>query len=167
MEIKTQKEALKYILELMRTHHITVHDIALALKIKETNPKQKSGILMKTMAYLGGIFVLAGICAYISIFWGNMGSLTRVIITLGTGFVLYLMAVLFHQGKHLTQIITPLHIMAAILQASGLGVLLNEYFPSSQVWQHGALFVVGLMLLQQIFTFLGQRLNVLLFSSVF
>src|SRR5690606_22697065 len=96
-----------------------------------------------------------------------MGSLTRVIITLGTGFVLYLMAVLFHQGKHLTQIITPLHIMAAILQASGLGVLLNEYFPSSQVWQHGALFVVGLMLLQQIFTFLGQRLNVLLFSSVF
>ena len=92
--MSTREEALQQIAEIATLHQLTADDIANALN-QASAPDQaerSTGILGKIMAYLGGIFVLAGIAIFIGMQWDLFGSAVRVMVTLGVGFIIFLFA---------------------------------------------------------------------------
>ena len=60
----------------------------------------------------------------------------------------------------------PLLLIAALLQPTGIVVMLNEYSRGGDP-EHGLLFMCVVMLVQQLFTFLAKNRTVLLFTSMF
>ena len=46
------------------------------------------------LAYLGAIFVLAGVGVFISFNWAAINSAARIVITLGSGLAIFVMALL-------------------------------------------------------------------------
>jgi hypothetical protein len=113
-------------------------------------------MVMRVFYYLGVTLVFAGLGIYIHIVWDDLSSLSRVLITLGTGFVAYLLGILFARDKHLEKAATPAHILAFLLQPVGMFVLLREYFHGND-FALGAMVVFGPLAVQQVLTFAAQR----------
>ncbi|HKQ10763.1 MAG TPA: hypothetical protein VJS85_06200, partial [Rhizomicrobium sp.] len=96
-----------------------------------------------------------------------MVSLQRVLITLGPGFVAYLLGILFARHPDLEKAATPAHLVAFVMQPTGLFVLLDEYFTGDDA-ALGAMAVFGPLALQQFLTFINlRRPSLLLFTLLF
>ena len=85
--------ALSKIVELMRTYDITPAEVAVVFRdpsLIETAPAKRSSgeVAKKLFTYLGAIFILAGIGTYIGMFWNRMGSVMRIVVTLGVAYAL-------------------------------------------------------------------------------
>jgi hypothetical protein len=157
-------EALKKIIELATTHKVTVREFSNAMRTSE-DQKSSYGPMRRLFAYLSGICLFSGICAYINMFWHAMNSYERIIITLGSGFVLYIVALVFTKDARYSRASSPMFQMAAVLQPTGLFVAMQEWeLPTNDSWS--ALFVFGLMFLQQGITFYSLRSSTLLFFTI-
>lgn len=164
-----KKLALQEIQKITVTSELSakeVYDFLVEDKSGATTTEVKSTLLTRVLAYLGGVFLLGGIIAYTSMFWEDMSPFFRVLISLGSGFALFLMAVLSEHNKNLSKLITPMHVLAILLQATGLLIFLTEYYEPSGRWQEPVLFVFGTLLLQQLLTFLALKRTVLLFNAL-
>ncbi len=160
--------ALKKIVEIAARHQIQAEEIINAL---ETAPpadqaKRSTGILAKVTAYLGGVFVLAGIALFIGMQWDHFGSAVRVLVTLGTGFAIYLFALATMTDNRFAGVTTPTLLISALLQPTGIVVMINEYSRGGDP-EHGLLFMCVVMFVQQFLTFLAKKRTVLLFTSLF
>jgi len=166
--VTERDHALQQIVDLARQHQIDTDTIATALaKPVHTDPAQRSsGILAKILAYLGGILVLAGIAVFIGMQWDAFSSAVRVLVTLGTGFAVFLFALATMTDERFASVTTPMLLIAALLQPTGLVVMLNEYARGGEP-EHGLLFMCVVMLVQQFLTFLAKKRTVLLFTSLF
>lgn len=159
-------DALQDILSIARHHGITLNEIAEAMHDPQpVEAKRSSGILSKLFGYIGGIFVFAGIGVFISMYWSDFGSAARVIVTLGTGFVAFVMAIACLVDKRYERAATPLILMALLLQPMGIFVMLTEYSSGGDP-RHGVLFMATFMLIQQGITFIAKRLTVMAFAAV-
>jgi hypothetical protein len=166
--MSTREEALQQIAEIAALHQLTADDIANALN-RASSPDQaerSTGILAKIMAYLGGIFVLAGIAIFIGMQWDLFGSAVRVMVTLGVGFIIFLFALITTRDDRFSRVTTPMFLVAALLQPTGIVVMLNEYSRGGDP-EHGLLFMCGVMFVQQFLTFMAKKRTVLLFTSLF
>ncbi len=161
-------EALQQITGLARQYGISAGDIAAALTTQATaDPAHRSsGILAKVLAYLGGVFVLAGLAIFIGMQWDSFNSAMRVLITLGTGFAVFVFALVTLTDSRYSSITTPMLLIAALLQPTGLVVMLNEYSRGGEP-EHGLLFMCAVMFTQQFLCFLATQRTVLLFMSLF
>jgi len=163
-----REDALQEIAEIAQRHQLKSDEILAALK--QVKPRDQatrsSGILAKIMAYLGGVFVLAGIAIFIGMQWDHFASPVRVLVTLGTGFAVYLFAITTMTDERFSRVTTPMLLIAAVLQPTGLVVMLNEYSRGGDP-EHGLLFMCAVMLVQQFLTFLAKKRTVLLFTSLF
>ena len=160
-------DALQDILAIARHHGITPNEIVEAMRDPQpVEVKRSSGILSKLFGYIGGIFVFAGIGVFISMYWSDFGSAARVIVTLGTGFVAFLMAIACLTDKRYERAATPLILMALLLEPMGIFVMLDEYSSGGDP-RHGVLFMATFMLIQQGATFLAKRLTVMAFAAIF
>ena len=161
-----KKDALQDIISLVKHNGITLDEIKHAL---ETAPilahRPSSSVLSKLFAYIGGIFVFAGIGVFISMFWNDFGSAARVIVTLGTGFAAFIMGLLCLSDNKYEKAATPLFLMSSWLQPTGILVMLQEYSSGSDA-RHGVLFMAIFMLIQQTATFWAKRRSVLAFSAI-
>ena len=166
--MSARDEALRTIAELVRRHQLSDHDVLAALDRERHEPPapRASGILASVLAYLGGIFVLAGIALFIGLQWGSFSSGARVLVTLGTGFAIYLFALATMSDQRFARVTTPMLLVAALLQPTGIVVLLNEYARGGAP-EHGLLFMCAVMFAQQFLTFLARRRTALLFMSLF
>lgn len=163
----SKQEVLAQIVTLATQNGISVNEIEVAMKPEKSAEKTGSGIAMKIFAILGGIFIFAGIAAYIGMFWDNMNSPMRVIITLGSGFVAYILGVVFSRDARYPSAIAPLMMIAALLETGGLFVVIDEYFNNNtNNWRLACLVVFGIMLLQQGLTFVSMRIPILLLTSL-
>jgi len=165
----SKSEALADIADIAHRHDLTVEDIAKVLSVEtENNPKEKtSSVLAKVLAFLGSIFVLAGIALFIGMLWDDFNSATRVLVTLGTGFSLYLFSIVTMSDERFSKLTTPLLLVSALLQPTGIVVMMEEYSRGGQP-EHGLLFMCTVMFVQQFFTFMAKRdYGVLLFMSLF
>src|SRR5581483_12480375 len=115
--MKSKKEVLAEIVNLARSHNISNDEIITALQhqaatkaSREMDQKHKVDFTMKLFSYLGGIFILAGISIYISTFWSQLNSPARIIITLGTGLVFYIIAIAMEKDPKYRNMITPLYL---------------------------------------------------------
>lgn len=164
----TKQDALEEIADIAKRHKLGVDEIVAALKKAETpdQSERSTGILAKVLGYLGGIFVLAGVALFISMQWENFNSPSRVFVTLGVGFAVYLFALATMTDERFQKITTPMFLVSALLQPTGIVVMLNEYSRGGDP-KHGLLFMCVVMFVQQFCTFLAKNRTVLLFISLF
>lgn len=162
-----KEEALQDIVSLARLHHITMAEIAQALDTPQVEQvrQQSSGVLSKLFGYIGGIFVFAGICVFISMYWDDFGSAARVIVTLGSGIAAFFMALACLHDKRYERAATPLFLMAALLQPTGIIVMLQEYASGGDP-RYGVLLMAGYMLIQQGAVFRAKQRTVLAFGAI-
>src|SRR5215207_8988418 len=76
-----------------------VYDFLVEDKSGATATEAKSTLLTKVLAYLGGVFLLGGIIAYTAMFWEDMSPFFRVLISLGSGFLLFLAGIVAEHNK--------------------------------------------------------------------
>ncbi|MEK6745522.1 MAG: DUF2157 domain-containing protein [Pseudomonadota bacterium] len=165
----SKQDILSQIVTLATQNGISTSDIEFAMvgNKPEKSLEKSSGIAMKIFSILGGIFIFAGISSYIGMFWGDMNSAMRVIITLGSGFVAYLIGVTFFRNSRYPSAVAPIMLVAAFMECGGLFVMINEYFNNNtNNWRLACLIVFGLMLLQQGLTFLSMWIPILLFTTL-
>ncbi|ACT47756.1 DUF2157 domain-containing protein [Methylotenera mobilis] len=159
-------DALQDIVALAQNNQITLAEIAQALEMSSEQPNAASAsVLPKLFGYVGGIFVFAGIGVFISMYWDDFGSASRVIITLGSGLMAFVMGLVCLSDQKYERAVTPLFLMAALLQPTGIMVMLQEYSSGGDV-RHGLLFMAAYMLVQQGATFWAKQRTVLAFSAV-
>lgn len=164
----SRAEALREIVEIATRHRIQADEIVRELgQADSQDPAERSsGILARILAYLGGVFVLAGIAIFIGMQWDQFGSAARVLVTLGVGFAVFLFALATMADTRFSRVTTPLLLIAALLQPTGIVVMLNEYSRGGDP-EHGLLFMCAVLFVQQFLTFLATRRTVLLFTSLF
>jgi hypothetical protein len=166
--VSSRFEALQEIVEIAARHQLPADEIINELDTASL-PEQSeraTGILAKILAYLGGVFVLAGIAIFIGMQWDQFNSPLRVLMTLGTGFAIYLFALMTLTDARFSKVTTPMFLVAALLQPTGIVVMLNEYSRGGEP-EHGLLFMCVLMFIQQFLSFLAKKRTVLLFASLF
>lgn len=169
--------ALAHITQLMRSHDITPAEVEAAFHtpatLRPVPARRSKGDIAKTLfIYLGAIFILAGISAYISTFWASMGSAMRVGVTLGVGYILLIVLVsALHENKYpknkFTGLILPLALASVFMMTGGWFVLIHEVFPHGDNWRAAVLFVFGVMAVHQGALFGKYRLTVLAFTALF
>jgi len=163
--------ALRQISQLMRTYDITLADIETAQHTPATHAtaarRSKSDIAKTLFSYLGAIFILAGIGTYVGMFWDSMGSVMRVFVTLGVGYVLLIVLVSALHEQKFPRLILPLTIACAFMMTGGWFVLIHEVFPHGDNWRAAMLFVFGVMSVHQVALFGKYRQTVLAFTTLF
>ena len=161
-----KEEALQDIVSLAKHNQITLDEIKNALEAAPMlASKPASSVLSKLLAYIGGIFVFAGIGVFIGMYWDDFGSAARVIVTLGVGLVAFFMGLACLYDKKYERAATPLFLMSSFLQPTGILVMLQEY-SSGGDFRHGILFMTAYMLIQQGATFWVKGRTVLAFSAI-
>ena len=135
--MSNRSEALQEIVDIAARHQLQADEVISALnKTPLADQAERStGILAKITAYLGGVFVLAGIAIFIGMQWDQFSSAVRVLLTLGTGFAVYLFALTTMTDARFSKVTTPMLLIAALVQPTGIVVMLNEY--SHGVRAHG------------------------------
>ncbi|BBB26554.1 DUF2157 domain-containing protein [Amphritea japonica] len=170
--ITNKADALRHIRQLMNTYDITPAEVEIALSIpasehSATHSRSKGDIAKILFALLGSIFIFAGISTYIGMFWDSMGSVMRVLITLGVGYVLLIILISALQEEKFPKFILPLTCAAVFMMTSGWFVLIHELYPQGDNWRTAVLAVFAVMGLQQGVLFGKYRRTALLFTSLF
>ncbi|MDP2152491.1 MAG: DUF2157 domain-containing protein [Methylotenera sp.] len=159
-------DALQDIVSLAKHNQITLAEIAQALNASLQQPnKEPSGVLSKLFGYIGGIFVFAGIGVFISMYWDDFSSASRVIVTLGTGLTAFVMGLICLTDAKYERAATPLFLISSVLQPTGIMVMLQEYSSGGDV-RHGLLFMASYMLVQQVAVFWEKQRTVMAFSAI-
>ena len=163
----SRQDALQEILSIAQVHNLTATDIVHAMSDKqEAALQESSGILSRLFGYVGGILIFAGICVFIGQFWSDFNGATQILVSLGTGFCAYLLALAACDHDKLDRAATPLFLIAALFQSAGILVMLDVMSRGGDPL-HGALFMTAVMTLQQGLTFWVKRRTTLAFTTTF
>ncbi len=170
--VTDKASALESIAQLMRNYDITPAEVEAAFRAPAASrpePTRRSrGDIAKTLfIYLGAIFILAGISTYIGTFWVSMGSVMRVLVTLGVGYILLIVLLSALYENKYPKLILPLALASVFMMTGGWFVLIHEVYPHGDNWRAAALFVFGVMALHQGALFGKYRLTVLAFTALF
>lgn len=157
--------AVESILEQMRVQGVTLDDLARAHAIASPiAPRAKGEAVGKVFAWLGGIFIVAGLSAYIGMFWQDMNSVMRIIVTLGVGLTGYAWALLALQSGRFSAASVPVLLISLIMQTGGWFVMVEELSMGGGDWRYPTLLIMGVMGLQQLAAFSRFRITLLLFA---
>lgn len=165
-----RKRVLAQVVELLKTHDIDPEEVraAMAEQAVAVVPEPddaKASILTRVLAYLGGIFVFAGIGVFITMNWDDMNFAAQVVITLGAGIAAFVMAVIAINDERYEKAATPLFLIAAFLEPVGLMVIFEETY-SGNDWHLISMIVCGVVAAQQLLTFIRYRRTTLLFIAM-
>ena len=157
-----REAALERIASLAREHGLGADEITAALRRRgATAGEQAAGLAGRVLAYLGGIFVLAGIGVFIALNWDALNPLARVAITLGPGLAAFAVACAQLGDARRRAARAPLFLIAAVLQPAGILVAIDEFAVSGGL-RHAAAAAAAAMLLQQGAAFWKYRTTLLL-----
>jgi hypothetical protein len=142
--VNRRQDALAEIVAIARRNDLTSGEIVDALTVPtpgEASPDD--GIVRRLLAYVGGIFVFAGVAVYIGMFWADMNGAARIIVTLGTGVTALTLAILLVDNDRLARAATPLFLIAAWLQPTGIinviaAAIVDTPFSASRTGVHRA-----------------------------
>lgn len=164
--------ALEHIAQLMRDHDITPAEVEAAFHAPAASrsaavQRGPRDIARTLFTYLGAIFILAGVSAYVGTFWQSMGSAMRVFMTLGVGYILLIVLLSALHEKRYPRLILPLALASVLVMTGGWFVLIHEVYPHGDNWRAAALFVFGVMALHQGVLLARYRITVLAFTTLF
>ncbi len=97
--------------------------------------------------------------------WDDLEPLGRVMVTLGPGFCLFVLALVCTTDARLERASTPLFVLAALVEPTGIMVTLQEYSSGCEP-AHGVLFMTAVMAIQQGCTFIAKRRTVLALTTI-
>ena len=158
--------ALQQTLALIRRHDLSLDELRDALEPQhEPRPRDASGVLPRVFAWIGGIFVFIGLVTFVGMRWETLGAAGRVVITLGSGFCLFISALFCCFDARATRAAAPLFLTAALLQPTGILVALEEYGRGGDP-MHGLLFMYCVMLVQQGCAFMRLQHTLLAFTTL-
>lgn len=162
------KQALLEIKKIAAENDLSWDDVRKVLQIKpeykaESGPFEVSEML----AYIGGMLIFAGIGVYTTMFWGTLSSVFRIVLTFGSGFSCFCIALGLSRNSKYQKVTQALFLISAFLQPLGLFVFLHEVYGVSSNIHIATLFVFGIMFIQQLATFWEKRLNLILFMVLF
>lgn len=164
--METKSEAIEHILAIARRQGLTFEEIESAFRQSEQDSVEPStSILGRILGYLGGIFIFAGLCVFIGLNWDVMNTASRIIITLGSGIAVFIMAIVASGDERYFRIKTPLYLIAAALQPVGILVAIDE-FSSGVDWHYPVLITTAIMVFQQAVVFWQKRDTTLLFTTL-
>jgi hypothetical protein len=164
---KSRAAALDKIAALAEAHGLTAEDIAARFASGALTPQAQGGILKQVLGYIGGAFVFSGLCLFSGMIWGDISGLQRVLLTLGTGIVAFILGFLSLRDTRFDRAATPFFLIAALLQTGGLFVFLAEFMPPSGDAELAALSIFSVMGLQQALAFAATRRTSLAFTAIF
>ena len=144
-----RQHALRQIVEIARAHGLSAAEIAGAIGTAAVEPPERrlQSVLVRVLGFLGGTFVFAGIGVFIALQWDDLNSVARVVITLGTGLGVLVLAMLSHRDPRFRSATAPLLLVAAALEPTGMFVTFDE-FGSGGDWRWAALVTSGVMAAQ-------------------
>ena len=126
---------------------------------------QKSGPLARALAWLGGTFVLAGLVVFVGTYWQGMNSAERIVVTLGSGVVCFVLSFLAHGWPKRDRLATPLFLLAAVLEPGGMVVAFDELGHGGSILD--AEIVIGaVMLAQSVLYLVKTRRTVAVFAAL-
>ena len=159
-------DALVEIVALVRQHGLTVGEIASALDSDpHTRVARSSGTLSRVFGYVGGTFVFVGLAIYIGMRWDDLGSVGRVILTLGPGFCAFVLALVCTTNEAFAGATLPLFLIAALVQPTGILVMMKEFSQGGDP-AYGVLFMNMIIVIQQGCAFWALRRTVLAFTTI-
>ncbi|MDX1452571.1 MAG: hypothetical protein R3183_08425 [Oleiphilaceae bacterium] len=169
--VNDKQGALKSIAQLMHTYDITPAEIEQAYQSEGSDPadsnhRNKSAAVKTLFAYLGVIFITAGITTYIAMFWNSMGSAMRIGVTLGVGYALLVVLVSALHESRFPKLVFPLTLACAFVMTGGWFVLFDELLPQLSHWRTLTLSVFSIMLVHQGALFFRYRHTILLFVTL-
>ena len=165
--MEERARALDQIAALARQHGLSADDIAAAIgqpPVDEVATRGRS-VLVRVLGVLGGIFVFAGVGVFIALQWNDMNSAARVVVTLGSGLTAFALAVLSYRDPRYGAATTPLLLVAAVLEPTGMLVAFDE-FGTGGDWRWASLVTTGTMALQFVAAFRGMRRSTPLFLVI-
>jgi hypothetical protein len=122
-------------------------------------------VLVHVLGVLGGTFVFAGVGVFIALQWNELNAAARVLVTLGSGLVAFVLAVLGTRDRRFDKAATPLFLAAAVLEPGGMIVAFAE-FGSGGDWRLASLVTSGAMAAQFALTFGVLQRSALLFLTI-
>jgi hypothetical protein len=159
--------ALEEIRALARAHGLSAAEVAAAIEPPSagTAARPGQGVLVHVLGVLGGTFVFAGVGVFIALQWSELNSAARVLVTLGSGLIAFVLAVLGTRDPRFDKAATPLFLTAAILEPGGMIVAFEE-FGSGGDWRLASLVTSGAMGAQFALTFAARQRSTLLFLTI-
>lgn len=164
--MESKRQAMEQILEIANQHGLTPADIETAFRQTGESAESSSSILGRILGYLGGTFIFAGLSIFIALNWDDMNTAGRIIVTLGSGIAVFIMALVASGDERYDKVRTPLYLVAAALQPVGILVAIDE-LSSPGDWHHAAMLTAAIMAVQQFAVFWQKRDTTLLFTSLF
>ena len=158
-------QALDEIAALVTTHSISIDEIAARVRQEKPSVTGQVNTLKKLLSYIGGIFVFGGLIALFSMIWDDMSSAQRVLVTFGIGLVAFILGILSVKDQRMSAAATPLFLISAVLQPSGMMIFLAEYFPHGNDPQLATILIILVMLIQFSAAFWTLRRTSLAFLS--
>jgi len=165
---RDRQDALDRIADIVKEHDLSLRAVVERLDGTAvfSGGSRNERLIRRILAYLGAIFVLAGAVTAVNMFWDDLGSAGRVLASFGTGLVALVLAIATHRDSRYEAASTPLFLVGALFQTSGLFVFLNEYYAGGDP-ALGAMAVFGVMTLQSLLLFASLRRTSLVFLFVF
>lgn len=157
--------ALKQITSLMGQYQISVDEIIAFQKNHGRLNEASQGIVMRVLAYLGGLLIFAGVGIYVEMIWDGLPPLSRVLVTYGPGLIALVIGLICERDRRFVKAATPLFLMSGFLQPAGILVFLNEYVPGDDPML-GVMFTFGVLTLQNLVVFAKVRKTTLLFLTL-
>jgi hypothetical protein len=160
--------AIADIVTLARAHGVTVKEIATALGEdveSTTQGHERRGVVVRSLGYLGGTFVFAGLGVFIALQWTHMNAAARIVVTLGSGLAAFALALLADCDSRFEKAATPLVLIAAALMPTGMLVAFSE-LGSGGDWRWAAVVTFATVALQFGAAFSALRRASLLYVAV-
>ncbi len=166
--MSSKKEAIAEIVNLAKTHHIGIDDLIAAMGSQEIERRQKDrNTLTRIFSFLGGIFVLFGLATYIALAWPILNAFSRILITLGSGLICFILAVVGTVQHRQALNVAALVILSAVFQAIGLFVAAIEILPGGGNPSLLAMVIFGILALQYGMAFFTLKRVSLLFFTIY
>jgi hypothetical protein len=164
--MSAKQDALIEVVDIISRHGLTLDEISSALNgSKEFKAQASSSILSRLFGYIGGTFIFVGLAIYVGMKWDDLNAIGRILLTLGCGFSTFLLALVCTTDERFEKAATPLFLIAAILQPTGIVVMLNEYSRGGDP-AYGLLFMNLVMLVQQGCAFWAKDRSVLALTTI-
>jgi hypothetical protein len=159
--------ALEQIAAIARAHGLSATEVAAAIEPSSDDPgaRRTQGVLVHVLGVLGGTFVFAGVGVFIALQWSELNAAARVLVTLGSGLIAFVLAVLGTRDRRFEKAATPLFLAGAVLEPGGMIVAFEE-FGSGGDWRLASLVTSGAMAAQFALTFGVLGRSALLFLTI-
>jgi hypothetical protein len=164
--IDARTRALEDIAALARQHGLSADEIAAAIAHPPADGESRGHtVLVRVLGFLGGTFVFAGIGVFIALQWSQMNSAARIVVTLGSGVAAFALAIIASREARFEKVATPLLLVAAALEPTGMLVAFQE-LGSGGDWRVAGLITSGVMAVQFAATFGSFRRSTPLFMAL-